>query len=123
MEFLVNAVSILTATLADLWNWIIRSLKSLVTFFDTTWSIIKTLWFWIKTLLSWTWSLIQDLFNWSLFDYLANWFNDLQLYIGFPWVIFMFSILFVIMIRIIIAFVFRMFRLNVDYKTMKTKRK
>lgn len=123
MDYLVNAVWILTATVSDFCNWVIRSLKALVSFFDTTWSVIKTLWYWIKTLLSWTWSLIEWIFNWSLFEYLATWFNDLQLYVGFAGATFIASILFVIMVRICIWFVFRMFKLNVDYKTMKTKRK
>lgn len=97
--------------------------QSLIDFFNMTWSIIKTLFFWAKTLLIWVWNLIIEIFDWSLFQYLANWFDDLSYYVWFTGATFISSILFVIIVRIIIWFVFKMFRLNVDYKTMKTKRK
>lgn len=122
MDYLVNVFSLLITNLSRFFTLCKTFFQSIIDFLWNIWSILSTLWFWIKTLLNWIWSLIEYIFNWTLFDYLFNWFNDLSLYIGFGGVTFLSSIFFVILVRICIAFVFKMFRLNIDYKKMKTKR-
>lgn len=121
MEFIVNAISILTVNISRFFTMCKTFFQSIIDFFNNVLSIFEVLWFWIKTLLSWVWKLITEIFDWTLFDYLFNWFNDLSLYIWYSGALFISSILFVVIIRIIISWVFKMFRLNQDYNTMKTK--
>lgn len=123
MEWLTNALSMIVVNFTNFFTMCKQFFQSIINFFNSTWSILSTLWFWLKTLLNWSMKLINEIFSWSLFDYLYEWFNQLQLYVGFAWATFIASLLFVCMVRIAIWFVFKMFRLNIDYKTMKTKRK
>lgn len=95
-----------------LYNWFIDLLSNIL-------SVFSALWFGMKSLLSWLSWLINDVFNGTLWNYLYNWFEQLAWFIWLPWALFISSFLFVAMVRIWISFVFKMFRLNTDYKTMK----
>ena len=121
MEFIVNWISLLVNNLVRFFTMCRTFFQSIIDFLWNVWSIFSTLWFWVKTLLSWIWSLIIYIFDWSIFTYLYNWFVDLSWYIWYGGAYFVSSLLFVIMVRIVIWFVFKMFRLNIDYKTMKTR--
>lgn len=123
MNYLVNAISVVTNIFTRFFTLCKDFFQATVDVFSGISSIISTLRFWLKTLLSWVWSLIQEVFNWSLFDYLAQGFYQLSWYVWFWGAVFISSILFVVLVRIVIAWVFKMFRLNQDYNTMKTKRK
>lgn len=123
MEFIVNWLSLITTNIVKFFAMCRTFFQSILDVLWTIRSIIETLWFWLKTLTIASWDLIVWVFDWSLFEYLFNWFNSLTGFIGLWWTLFVVSLLSVVIIRIVIWFVFKMFRLNVDYKTMKTKRK
>lgn len=87
------------------------------------WSIFQTLRYWLTTLLSSVYDTLIKVFDTSLFSYLYNWFNDLAWLIWLWGALFISSLLFVAFVRIIIAFVLRMFRLNADYRPLQKKLK
>lgn len=100
-------------------NIVINFFSSILNFFTWLWSILSTLWFGAKTLFSKVIELVNEIFNWWLFDYVLWRFNELVLFIGRPAVLFISTLFFVVLVRIGIAFVFKMFRLNIDYKKWK----
>lgn len=85
------------------------------------WSIIKTLWYWLTSLLTGAWELITDFFSWYIFDYLGYWFTFLTNYIWVWPVVFMSSLLLLILLKIWISYVFKIFRLNLDHKVFSKK--
>lgn len=89
--------------------------NSVVSVLSYIWSLLKTLWFWLTSLLSWVWDLVVQLFNWTIFNYVGSAFSSISYYIWTPAVIFMSSLFLVIILRIAIAFVFKILRLNIDY--------
>lgn len=110
-------------------SWRFSSFFSLISnFFTSVWTVIwyvrsvfQSMWYWLTTLLSWVWDSLKNVI-WSwLFWYLYNWFMDLSWIVWYWPALFIASLLFVAMVRICIWLVFKMFRLNVDYKTMVSK--
>lgn len=96
-------------------NKFITFCNSVVNVLSYLWSLLKTLWFWLTSLLSWVWDLIVQLFNWTIFDYVASAFESISYYIWTPAVVFLSSLFLIIILRIAIAFVFKILRLNIDY--------
>lgn len=90
--------------------------SSIVSAFSYIIGIFKTLWFWLTSLLSWLWDLINQVFTWGVFDTLWIAFNQLQYYIWTPATIFITTLFAICIFRIWLAFVFKIFRLNIDYK-------
>lgn len=106
---------------------IVKILQSISDFFiafydaviDLCSYILSILWFiryWWKTLLVWIFKLIVSVLDWWVFVNVARALHDLSEYIGGPAVIFIASLLFIAVIRILVAFVFKLLRLNIDYK-------
>lgn len=83
------------------------------------WSILKTLWFWLTSLLTWLWDLINQILSWSIFDYVWSGFVELSKFIWTPAVVFIASLFLIILLRVWMAFVFKILRLNVNYKVKK----
>ena len=102
-------------------NKFITFCNTIVAVLNYIWSILKTLWFWLTSLLTGVWDLISQLFAWQLFDYLWSWFVQLSQYIWTPAVIFISSLLLLVFLRIWIGFVFKLFRLNMNYKVFTKK--
>lgn len=112
-------------------DWIIKAIEQLSNIANTITEtivnifsyIVSILWFlfyaW-KTLLVWVFKLLWNILEWWVFVNVASAFEKISYYIGGPATIFICALLFVIIIRIIVAFVFKILRLNMDYNTMKT---
>lgn len=98
---------------------IIWFFNSIITVINYVFSILRTLWYWLTSLLSWIWSLIVDVFNWTVFDLISDWFIQLSLYIWVPWIVFISSLFLIVLLRVVISFIFKFFRLNIDYKVKK----
>ena len=86
-------------------------------------AIFKTIRYWITSLLSGLWDLIVDVIQWWVFYNVWNAFTQISSYIWWPATVFIASMLFIIMIRIFIAFIFKLFRLNIDYHSLNYKNK
>lgn len=82
--------------------------------------IVSILWFlyyaW-KTLIIWVAKLLWNILDWDVFINVNRAFDIISDFIGGPATIFMASLLFIIVVRILIAFVFKMMRLNIDYNS------
>ena len=98
----------LIRTIVDIFSWIINFIHNLL-------DIISTIFFWLWSLLSWLWDLIIKVFDWSVFLNVSRVFWILTSYIWTPAVIFMSTLLLIIILRIFIAFIFKILRLNIDY--------
>lgn len=96
-------------------NKFVSFCNSVVSVLSYIWSLLKTLWFWLTSLLSWVWDLVVQLFNWTIFDYVGSAFSSISYYIWTPAVIFLSSLFLIVILRVAIALVFKIFRLNIDY--------
>ena len=121
MEWIVNSISMFTNNFVRFFSMCKTFFQSVIDFFNNVLSIISTLRFWLKTLLSWIWSLIVEIFDWTLFWYLLNTFNHLSSYVWLWTALFISSLFFIIIIRIVVAFVFKILRFNVDYNSLQKK--
>lgn len=116
MTAISNAIKSVWSFISQLY-YVIRDWFNIVwDVFSSIWSILSTLWYWAITLFSNLLSLIKQVFEWYVFENLPNWFNQLSQFIGGPATVFVMTLLFIVIVRIWIAFVFKIFRLNIDYK-------
>lgn len=105
-------------------NW----LTDLATFFDNIATMFRSVFSFIlsifgflyyawKTLIIWVWRLFKWVINSWVFVNVSQAFLDLSEYL---WIgaYFIYALLFVIIIRILIAFVFKILRLNIDYNAL-----
>lgn len=91
---------------------------------DIFWYILSILWFiwyWWKTLIVWVYKLLLSIFDSWTFVNVSLAFHDLGDYIGGPAVVFIGALFFIILVRIIVAFIFKLLRLNVDYHSLSDK--
>lgn len=93
-------------------NWVLSVLSYI-------WSILEALWYWLVTLVSWTYDMIVDLFDTNLFTITADAFNYVSWYIWNWWTWFVATLMFMAILRIWFAFLFKHFRMNIDYKKNK----
>lgn len=102
----------------DFWEWISNAIVSIA------WFLVSILWFlrysW-KTLLVWIYKLFLWVLNSWVFVNVSQAFLDLSDYIWI-WAYFIYALLFVAIIRILIAFVFKILRRDADYKVRQTNR-
>ena len=84
-------------------------------------SILKALWYGLTSILTWLWNLIVEVFNSGVFVNVNSAFIKLWDYIWGPAVVFIATMLFLIIFRIWLAFVFKIFRLNIDYHSLQSK--
>lgn len=111
-----------------IWNWFWILIKTISNLFSSIvnlvsyliW-IIKALFYWLWSLLSWVRNLLVNVFDWWVFSSVWLAFNQLTTYIWVPAVVFMASLFLVIIVRIWIAFVFKLLRLNIDYHSLNNK--
>lgn len=110
-------------TNAFTWFW-----KTVISFFDTlssiiSWwvAIVKALFFGLTSLLSKVWDLAVQILDWWVFVNVGRAFDTIASYIWWPATVFLASMLFLVIVRTVIAFVFKIFRLNIDYHTDRAK--
>lgn len=107
----------LTAVITNIWdffstftNWVLDFISFLV---SIVW-FIRYAW---KTLIIWVYKLFLRVLNSSVFLNVSQAFLNLSDYIWFG-AYFIYALMFVIIVRIIIAFVFKILRLNIDYNAL-----
>lgn len=116
-------------------NWIKSVMSSIMWFFENfvylmqqiwnafldIWSFIVSIFWFIyyawKTLIIWVAKLIWSVLDWWVFVNVNRAFDVVSDFIGGPATIFLASLLLIVIIRILIAFVFKMMRLNIDYNS------
>lgn len=114
-------MSAIVQAISDLWTNIIKFFNSITSVLNYIYSMLKALWYWLTSLLTWTWELIVQIFDWGVFSTVWTYFNYLASYIGYPAVIFISTLLLFIIFRIWVAFVFKILRMNIDYRTLVDK--
>lgn len=107
--------------LSSIWTWIIDFFNSLSSIISTVISIFKTLIYWATTLFTWTIKLVIQIFEWWVFDSVAQSIDYISSYIWWPATVILMSVLFIIIVRIWIAFVFKILKLNIDYHTKRSQ--
>lgn len=114
---IVNSISNLTLKITNFFEPIINVVWYII-------SIVKTLFFWLTSLLSSSFELFKEVFEWEAITTVARYFGVIWEYIGGPATVFLASLMLLIILRIWIAFVFKLFRLNIDYNSFdKNSRK
>lgn len=84
--------------------------------------IIQTLRFWFHSLTTWITEIFADIFwVWDLWGLIYYGWDSVWELIWWPATVIIASLLLIVMVRIIIAFVFKMLRLNIDYNTLNKK--
>lgn len=84
-------------------------------------SILKTLWYWLTSITSSLRSVFNDVIDNGAILWLYNTLNDIASLIGGPTFVIIASMFLIIITRILIAFVFKLFRLNIDYHALNEK--
>lgn len=84
-------------------------------------SIFKTLWYWLTSITSSLWSVFNDVIDNGAILWLYNTLNDIASLIWGPTFVLIASMFLIIITRILIAFVFKLFRLNIDYHALNSK--
>jgi len=113
---------------SNIGNWFSSLLTSITNFFSpiiqALWyilSILKALWYGLTSLLSWLWNLIVEVFNSGVFVNVSNAFTFVSGYIWGPATVFIATMLFIVIFRIWIGFLFKIFRLNINYNSLRYK--
>lgn len=86
-------------------------------------SLIETLVYWIGSLLSWVVRLVNQIFTNGVFSSVWQAFWQIADYIWGPATVIMASLFLLAIVRIGIAFVFKLLRLNIDYHALNSKSK
>lgn len=122
---IVDAILNFTSNLS-VWFWnLIQSIQSIwtsvVQVFSYIWSILKALWLWLTSLISPLWELIDGVLSNGALSSLAQTIDYISAYIWGPATVFIMTLFILILVRIVVAFVFKIFRLNIDYNTLQNK--
>lgn len=115
-----------------MFDWIINIISNigvtLSSFFSSVWSVLsyirsmlKALWFWLISLISWVSQLLNQTLASDLLWNVAEQFVNIAKYIWVWPTIFIATLLFIIMFRIVVAFILKFFRMNIDYQEKSTK--
>ena len=100
----------------------ILSIKDIVVdIWNTVFSILKTIWYWLTTLVSGLSSVFNEVLWNGALTTLYDTLNWIASYIWGPAMVVICSLFLIIVGRIIIAFVFKIFRLNIDYHALNSK--
>ena len=109
-DSIVNAISNFTIKISNFFEQIVNFVWYLV-------SIVKTLRYWLTSLLSASFDLFKQVFEWEAITTTITYFWKIAEYIWGPATTFLASLFIIIILRIWIAFVFKLFRLNIDYNS------
>ena len=103
--------------ISEIWDFLTVVWNGILDLFSFLVSILWFLFYAWKTLLVWVYNLFIWILEWDVFLNVSETFLDLSDYIGI-WAYFIYALMFIIIIRIIIAFVFKLMRLNIDYNSL-----
>ena len=100
--------------LVNFYDWLMSVLGSIA------W-ILASIWYWFTTLTSWILNIqFVEIFNNGALVKANQTLIDLWWLIWGPAVVFLCSIILLVIARVVVAFVFKILRLNLDYQTHKT---
>lgn len=124
----MDIVDSILSVWSSIWNFFSMLITNIVKFFNIIVNFIWYLFDIVKAVFYWLWSLLTSVYD-LLLQFLNNWvmnnvwnaFAMLWDYLWGPAVVFIASLFLVILFRIFIAFVFKIFRLNIDYHTLSDK--
>lgn len=115
MDEIADNIVRLSNTIANIWNTLSSFISSLV------W-IIQTIFYWLTSLLGAVWDLFYKMvIDVDPFVNVNRAFVYISNYIWWPATVFISTLLVVAILRIVIAFVFKILRLNIDYNTLQQK--
>lgn len=124
----MSTVEAILKVVDSIWNWFWLLINRITIFFNSVleilsyiWQILSALWYWLTSLLSWIWDLVLEVLRWWVFLNVASAFSTLASYIWWPAVVFLSTLMFIIIFRIFLAFVFKILRLNIDYHNTQSK--
>ena len=123
MELISNAIN----------NFVVE-FKNFFWFFWQLWNILESIasfilsvcwffWYAWKSLVIWIYKLLYYVFDWSVFVNVNRVLVQISDYIWWPATVFLSCMLILVIIRIIVAFVFKIFRRNLDYHSMQKANK
>lgn len=127
-DSIVNAINNVWWFIWSIVDWIWNFFTGVLDFFVAIYEIlvniasfiISAIWFiyfaW-KTLIVWVARLLYDVLDGSVFYNVNRAFVYISDYIWWPATIFLSALLLIIIIRIIIAFVFKLMKMNIDYNS------
>lgn len=122
----------------DFINWIFQyiggAFTDIFSFFNHLTDIIESIvsfllwilwfvWYAWKTLITWVYKLLYRIFDWWVFINVNKAFIQISEYIWWPATVFLSAILLLVITRIVIAFVFKIFRRDLDYNALQRKKK
>jgi len=115
---MLEAIKQIWFTLIDFFGWVYDFLVLLSSY------IVSIAWFlfysW-KSLIVWVFKVFYNLIDWDVLVNVIASFYKLADYIGGPWALLLFCLFFIVIVRILIAFIFKILRLNLDYHVRTTK--
>lgn len=115
MDKIAENIVGLSNTIANIRNTLSSFISSLV------W-IIQTIFYWLTSLLGAVWDLFYKMVvDVDPFVNVNRAFVYISNYIWWPATVFISTLLVIVMLRIWIAFVFKILRLNIDYNTLQQK--
>lgn len=112
LEKIVSIFSGVYNFLIDFWETCVNVLSYIV-------SWLWFIWYWWKTLIVWTFKLVAQVVSGSVFLNVNNAFIYLSHYIWLVPTVFLSAWLLLAIIRILVAFVFKILRKNLDYNTLQ----
>lgn len=121
VQAISNWFSALLNWFSDLIRNIVSIWQSIINIISYWLWIVKALRYWMISLCSWIRQLILQAFNSWVFVNVAKAFSELTNYIWAPAVIFIATLFLFVLVRIAIAFVFKLLRLNIDYHTLNSQ--
>lgn len=115
MSGIINSINAFISYFWKLYTAVIWFFNLIWSFFTSIFSILQSLWYGATTLFSWIWEVVNQVFDSPVFDYIWTIWNYLVNFLWYPTVLFLCTMFIIILVRIWIAFVFKVLRLNVDY--------
>lgn len=107
----------IASILQSLWDFFVSASNIISDVASFLISILGFLWYAWKTLIVWVYKLFVRIADSGVFRSTSTAILNLSDYIWFG-AYFIYALLFVIIIRIVIAFVFKLLRLNIDYNAL-----
>lgn len=121
VDSILNFWSRIGSLFTSLINSINSIWTSIIQVLSYIWSILKALWLWLTSLLSPLWELIwQVLWNGAVSSLLQA-IDRISSYIWWPATVFIMTLFVIILTRIVIWFVFKIMRLNIDYHVLQNR--
>lgn len=115
MDKIVEAITSFKNLILSIFNWITDFFGVIVDIWKSIISILSALWYAVSTLFTWLRDIAKEVVSNGALVQVSSAFGQLSEYIWWWPTILLASLLMIIMVRIIVAFVLKLFRLNIDY--------